>query len=143
MSRINKYFSRLIKRTKLRLYLWAKNLSIAPQYEEKPSLYEKVSFKICLKCINHDESEFMIDPITDKRYINNDELGIFISLSDRRVDITNHVYHYNVKLTSRNWSRIIFIFDKETNKRRVDMENTVNSQIKNSLNDVYERISKM
>jgi hypothetical protein len=132
-----------IKRLKLKFYIWTKRSSIAPTYEEDIISYEKVSFKICLKLIKHIDSEFMIAPISDKKYIRNEELDIFISLYDRKIDITNHIYHYSVKLNERDWDRINFIFNKEADKRRLEMESQVNSQIKNSLHDILERITKI
>jgi hypothetical protein len=140
---MKEWILRKIKRTKLRFYLWSKNLAITPTFEEEVATYEKIAFKICLKCISHKDSDFMIDPITNKRYISNETLDIFLSIDSTRVDITNHVYHYNVKMSNRDWSRLTFIYDKEANKRRVDMENQVNSQIQNSLHDVLEKISVM
>jgi hypothetical protein len=140
---MNKYIKRFFSRLKLKFYLWTQKSHIAPTYQEEISTYEKTCFKICLKLVNHKESEFMIAPLSDKKYIKNDILGIFITFSNKRVDITNHVYHYNVKLSDRDWTRLNFIFDKETDKRRIDMETQVNSQIKNSLSDVLERISNL
>jgi len=70
-------------------------------------------------------------------------MDIFISLYDRKIDITNHIYHYSVKLNERDWDRINFIFNKEADKRRLEMESQVNSQIKNSLHDILERITKI
>jgi len=60
-----------------------------------------------------------------------------------RIDLTNHVYHYSVKLSNRDWERVTQIFDIETEKRRLSYEDTVNSQIKNSLHNVLERISNL
>jgi hypothetical protein len=134
---------RFFKRLKIKFFLWTQKSKIMPTYKEDVSSYEKTCFKICLKVINHKNTDFMIAPLSDKKYLKNDELDIFITFSDRRVDITNHVYHYNVKLSDRDWSRLNFIFDNETDKRRIDMEYQVNSQIKNSLTDVLEKISNL
>ena len=51
-----------------------------------------------LKIIQHKDTEFMIAPMSDKRYLKNDDMKIFITMTDHRVEITNHVYNYNVKL---------------------------------------------
>jgi hypothetical protein len=134
---------RFFKRLKIKFFLWTQKSKIMPTYKEDVSSYEKTCFKICLKVINHKNTDFMIAPLSDKKYLKNDELDIFITFSDRRVDITNHVYHYNVKLSDRDWSRLNFIFDNETDKRRIDMEYQVNSQIKNSLTNVLEKISNL
>ena len=60
-----------------------------------------------------------------------------------RVEITNHIFNYNVKLLSRDWERLVYVYDIETEKRRVDMEKEVSSNIKNSLEHVLDRISKL
>jgi len=74
----------------------------------------------------------MFAPMSNKRYIENKKMDVFITMYDKRVDLTNHVYHYNVNLTNRDWERITYIFDNETEKRRLNYENNINSQIKNS-----------
>lgn len=133
--------SRLLQRIKLKMFISVKRKN-HPQDDEVKS-YEKTCFKICLKLISHDETEFMIAPVSLKRYLKNDKLGIFIILYDNRVEITNHTYSYNVRLTGRDWERLMYIFDNETEKRRLNTENQISSQINNSLHDVLERISNL
>lgn len=133
---------RFFRRFKLRFYLWSKKDFMFKTYEEKTFSYEKTCFHICLKVIKHPETKFMIAPVSNKRYIENKTMDIFITMSDGRIDLTNHIYHYDVKLSKRDWERITFIFDTETEKRRLNYEELVNSQIKNSLHHVLERISK-
>jgi hypothetical protein len=124
------------------MYLWTKSPSrMIPTYQEDSVTYEKTCFKICLKVIHHRDTEFMIAPMSDKRYLKNDDMGIFITMTDRRVEITNHVYNYNVKLSDRDWQRLTYIFDTETDKRRLNYESEVNSQITNSLHNILERVS--
>ena len=140
---MRKYIQRFIKRLKLRFYLKFINTDIAPRREEEITPYEKVCFKICLKLINHSDSEFMIAPVSNKKYIKNDTLKIFLSFIDNKVELTNHVYHYEVRLSQRDWVRLNYIYDRETEKRRVNMETQVNSQIKTSLYDVLRNISNL
>lgn len=139
---MNKKIQRFFKRIKLKFYLKMINTSIAPSAPEEVTPYEKDCFKICLKLINHSESEFMIAPVSNKKYIKNEVLNIFITFYENRVELTDHDYHYEVKLSQRDWSRLNYIYDRETEKRILNMENQVNSQIKNSLHDVLERITK-
>lgn len=139
-KRIKRFFQRL----KLRIYLLSKKGEfIAPTHEEETTSYEKTCFQICLKVIKHPETKFMIAPMSNKRYIENKSMDIFITMNDGVVDLTNHVYHYNVKLSKRDWERVSFIFDNETEKRRLNYEDLINSQIKNSLHNVLERISNL
>jgi hypothetical protein len=134
---------RFFRRLKLRLYLSVKKNSFVPTYEDEETSYEKTCFKICLKAIKHSNTKFMIAPMSNKRYIENKEMGLFITMDNGRVDLTNHVYHYSVKLTERDQERIMYIFDTETEKRRLSYEDLINSQIKNSLHNVLERITNL
>jgi hypothetical protein len=137
-NRIKRFLSRL----KLKFYIWSKrSSSFIPTYQNEVLSYEKTCFKICLKIIQHKDTEFMIAPMSDKRYLKNDDMKIFITMTDRRVEITNHVYNYNVKLHDRDWERLIYIFDLEADKRRLNYEGEVNSQITNSLHNILERVS--
>ena len=111
--------------------------------EDDIATYEKTCFKICLKLISHSDSEFMIAPMSGKRYIRNNELSMFITMDFGRVEITNHVFNYNVKLLNRDWERLVYIYDNETEKRRLEMEKEVSSNIKNSLDHVLERLVKI
>jgi hypothetical protein len=138
-KRIIRFFTRL----KLRMYLWAKRSSFAPSHEDEEVSYEKTCFKICLKSIKHPNTKFMIAPMSNKRYIENKDMDIFITMDYGRVDLTNHVYHYSVKLTQRDWQRVTQIFDNEAEKRRLNYEEKINSQIKNSLHSVLEKISNL
>ena len=138
---MTKRIIRFFKRLKLRFYLLGKKGSMFKTYEEEVSSYEKTCFQICLQMIKHPSTKFMIAPMSNKRYIENKEMDLFITMDYGRIDITNHVYHYSVKLTGRDWERVTYIYDMETEKRRLKYEEVINSQIKNSLHKVLERIS--
>ena len=137
------WLKRLMKRIKVRWILWTKRSSMMKTYQEEIVSYEKTCFKICLKLISNPNSEFMIAPMSQKRYIVNNIFGIFIVMDYGRVEITNHVFNYNVKLSERDWQRLIYIFDIETEKRRTQTESDVNSRITHSLDMVLERISNL
>jgi hypothetical protein len=139
MKKIKRFFRRL----KLRFFLWFKKDGMIKTYEEGVTSYEKTSFLICLKMIKHPSTKFMIAPMSNKRYLENKELDLFVTMNDGCVDLTNHIYHYHVKLSKRDWERVTYVFDMETEKRRSKYEETVNSQIQNSLHNVLERISNL
>jgi len=139
---MKKKIFRFFKRLKLKTYIWLTKKTFIKTYSDDVESYEKTFFLICTKIIGRKDSEFMIAPVSNKRYIKNDTLHLFITISNNRVDLTNHVYHYSVKLSNRDWDRLIFIFDKETDKRITNYENTINSQIENSLHKVLDKITK-
>lgn len=137
---MKKKIIRFFKRFKMRFYLWSKRSSLMKTYQEEISSYEKTCFKICLKLISSPDSDFMIAPMSSKRYIRNNKFEMFVTMDYGRIEITNHVFNYNVKLSDRDWQRLTFIFDTETEKRRLETEQEVSSQIKNSLQHVLEKL---
>ena len=70
----------------------------------------------------------------------NEKLNLFVVLDWGRVEITNHIFHYDVKLSSRDNERITYLYDMETEKRRNKTEILVKSNIKNTLDKIYESI---
>lgn len=137
---MKKFFKRLYKRFKVRLNKIGRS-SAMKSYEEV-ELHEKTAFKICLKLISDKDSEFMIAPMSQKRFIINENLNLFILIDYGRVEITNHIFHYDVRLSNRDYERITYLYDTETEKRRSNTEMTIKSNIKNTLEKVYEAISK-
>jgi hypothetical protein len=137
---MKKLFKRLYKRFKVRLSKIGRS-SAMKTYEEV-ELHEKTAFKICVKLISDKNSDFMIAPMSQKRFIINEKLNLFIIIDYGRVEITNHVFHYDVRLSNRDYERITYLYDTETENRRVKTEVTIKSNIKNTLEKVYEAISK-
>jgi hypothetical protein len=137
------FILRLFKKIKFKLYFLLSGKSLKPTYIDDSPEYEKTGFKICLKIISCPETEFMIAPMSGKRYIKNDNLSIFITLDSGRIEITNHVYNYDIMLSKRNWERLIYIYNNETERRRIKMENEINSNIKNSLDNVLVNLKEI
>ena len=137
---MKKFFKRLYRRIKVRASKVGRSSSLKT-YEEVES-HEKTAFKICLKLISDKDSDFMIAPMSQKRFIINEKLNLFILIDYGRVEITNHIFHYDVKLSTRDYERITYLYDTETEKRRTNTEMTIKSNIKNTLEKVYEAISK-
>jgi hypothetical protein len=137
---MKKLFNRFYKRFKVRLNKIGRSSSLKT-YEEV-ELHEKTAFKICVKLISDKDSDFMIAPMSQKRFIINEKLNLFILIDYGRVEITNHVFHYDVRLSNRDYERITYLYDTETEKRRSNTEMTIKSNIKNTLDKLYEAIIK-
>jgi hypothetical protein len=110
--------------------------------EEPISEYEKTCASICRRLVNNEHSKFSIAPLSDKKYIVNENLGMFVVLQEDNVEITNHVYHYEVKFNQRMAKRIHTLFDNKTEKIRLDYESQIKSQISNSLQGILKKVSK-
>jgi hypothetical protein len=137
---MKKLFNRFYKRFKVRLNKIGRSSSMKT-YEEV-ELHEKTAFKICVKLISDKDSDFMIAPMSQKRFIINEKLNLFIIIDYGRVEITNHVFHYDVRLSNRDFERVTYLYDTETEKRRSNTEITIKSNVKNTLDKVYEAIIK-
>lgn len=125
---------------RFRVFLEKLNRRSAMKTYEELELHEKTAFKICVKLISHEDSVFTIAPITNKRYILNETLNLFIIIDYGKVEITNHVFHYDVKLSSRDFERILYLYDTETEKRRTNTEKEIKTNIKHTLDNIYKKI---
>jgi hypothetical protein len=135
------FIKRFFRRRYIKYLIWVRYKKFEGATGELPlGPNERLCKSICHKLINQDDSKFLIAPISGKRYIKNSRLGLFIILDDRRISITNHVYHYDVSLNEREWDRLSKMYDNKTEKIRQDFEKEMVSQIKNSLNSILEKI---
>ena len=96
---------------------------------------------ICRKLIHDKNSELLIAPISDKMYIKNQELGIFITKEGHEVTITNHTYSYFIKLSPSQSEKLNIFFLKEMELRAKEMEKELEGQIKHSLDKIFLTIN--
>jgi hypothetical protein len=73
--------------------------------------------------------------------IKNSRLELFVILDDKRISITNHIYHYDVVLIDRDFDRIIRMYDNKTETIRQEFENDMKSQIQSSLSTILFRLN--
>ena len=96
---------------------------------------------ICRKLIHSQSSDLLIAPISRKKYIKNEKLGIFITMEDGEVTITNHTYSYFIKLSDTEWNKLKDFFKNEMELRAMHMEKEMEYQIRHSLDTIYTKIS--
>lgn len=128
-----------IKRLYLKYYIKIKKIEFL-NHQREESGYEKICAAICRETINHQDSKFSIAPISNKRYIVNKTLDIFIIIEDSRVEITNHVYHYDIFFTEKQVTKLVNHYDQKVEQIRLEYEEQIRSQIKNTLGEVYKNI---
>lgn len=136
---MKQFFKRFFKRIRLKIYLKFKsisriNMSLIDANEVKSSA-------ICRRLIAHPDSHFLIAPLSNKRYIKNDPLGMFIVLSNNRINITNHVYNYDVNLSQIIADKLDTMFDNKVEALRLSFELELKSQIKHSLTTILEKLT--
>jgi hypothetical protein len=124
---------------RLKIYLKFKNIS-----RVNMSLVNENEIKssaICRRLIAHPDSQFLIAPLSNKRYIKNDPLGMFIVLSNNRINITNHVYNYDVNLSQVIVDKLDTMFDNKVESLRLSFEIEIKSQIKHSLTTILGKLT--
>jgi hypothetical protein len=107
---------------------------------EKKSEYETDCITICKKLISKEETVLLFTPISNKRYIRNEELQIFVILENYSVKVINHVYSYTVFLGQKSWNNITLAFDTEVENRREEFEKEITSNIKHSLQNILQNL---
>lgn len=106
----------------------------------KITTYEKDCVSICEKLIKKNETILLLTPISNKRYIKNEEDQIFVILENYSVKIINHVYSYTVILGDNSWNSVVTLFDTEVESRRNKFEKEITSNIKYSIKKILEKI---
>jgi hypothetical protein len=109
-------------------------------HEEKTG-DEKISTSIVRRLINHPDSKFVVSSLSQKRYIKNNTLNLFVTLLDRQIGITNHIYHYDVFVSLRDWNKIKKQYDLKNEEITLEYERQIKSQITHSLSQILDRLN--
>lgn len=112
-------------------------LSTPPQDKSE---YERDAVNICKKLILKQDTTLLLTPLSGKRYIKNDDLGISVILEGRNIKVINHIYSYTVFLEDKSWLKVVSIFDLEVERRREIFEKEITENIKHSLQTIYKSI---
>jgi hypothetical protein len=121
------------------LYLKLKN-----HFDPTPPVTQEELFcvDICLKLIHYKGSRLTYAPISNKRFIKNDEKQMFIVINHRIIHIINHVYGYNIMIEDdESYNKIINAFDNLLEARRQELEDEMRKNINHSLQDILDKIS--
>jgi hypothetical protein len=129
---------KILRRLYVKWTVWSKYKGLKPL--ELLTENQRISLAICRSLITHPNSKFLIAPLSGERYIKNAELSLFVVLDERRVSITNHVYHYDVTLLEREWDRLTKMYDSKTEKIRQEYKEEIKAQIKHSLKSILDKI---
>ena len=122
-----------------KIYLFLKNKfdPRRPVQEE-----ESICYEICKKLISLKDSQLTIAPISNKRYIKNDNQKMFIVIENRMLTLINHIYSHNVYFESDEYlTEINQLIDNEVERKRLDLEKEIESNIKNSLKNILTKLS--
>lgn len=130
---------RFIKRLKIKLLKKVKGVLNPSRQDFTDS--EIKSAAICRKLINHKDSIFLIAPLSNKRYIKNEPLGMFVVLVENRINITNHIYNYDIMVPTAMSDKLCQMFDNKVEHARLEFEKEMHGQIQHSLSTILSKLS--
>lgn len=130
-----------IKRTYFKVRIFIRNFLSPKQIEIEQKKYAGMCIAIAKKLICKEDSFLSYTPITQKYYIHNEELGIFMVIDNGVLSVTNHSYSYEIKLTSKSERILTSRFEKELEIRADKMDLIILNQIKDSLTNAYQQIN--
>ena len=104
--------------------------------------HEGEALQICKKLIKNEESILLMAPISGKRFVKNEKMGIYVIMEGRNVKVINHIYSYNVVLGEKAWNKLISFYDDEIEKRRIEFEKEITANIKHSLKNILVEIDE-
>lgn len=139
---MKKMIKRLFTRLWWRYLLWTRKMTTRKNMNTSDD-YESLSASICRKLMTREDTKFAIAPLSEKRYIINESLGMFIVLEPdmRTVELTNHVYHYTVKMSDKTFRSIANTFDTKVEGIRIKYEQEIHTQIQHSLHNVLQKLN--
>ena len=132
---------KIFKKLYIRYLIFARNFTkaISPNNINDTSTAKQCT-TICRKLIHDRNSDLLIAPISGKKYIRNEKYGIFITMEAGDITITNHTYSYFIKLPENKWIKLKNAFKVEVEKRVMEVESELEIHIKQSLDNIFDKI---
>lgn len=129
----------MISKVLFKIYVYLRD-KFDPKYPI--SQEEIICSQICLALINSEKSNLTMSPISNKRFIKNEEKDIFVIINNRQITLINHVYGYNLVIEDDDmYSEITKSFDLVLEKRRQTLENEMRDNIRHSLQTILEKVT--
>jgi|688.fasta_scaffold04449_3 hypothetical protein len=129
------------RRSVQRFYISAYRMA-NPEFTHEKSAHEMECISICKKLIKMEDSILLMTPLTDKRFIKNEKMGIYVIMEKYNVQVINHIYSYSITLGDKSWGKLIDFYNQEIEKRRNQFESEIRSNIKHSLKNILHDIEE-
>lgn len=132
--KVNKPFGILF-----RFYLYLKE-----KFDPRPEVTdeERYAVNITTKLIKSPESVLYLAPISQKKYVKNDEKSIFVVVEGSNITIINHIYSYSVYIENSEFlHRVHEIFNTTMEERRNELESEIRKNIQHSLKNILDNLS--
>lgn len=133
-----KEYKHIFKRWIQRMYI---DSARKMDYERgQRSKYELDCLSICKKLIDKLDTQLLMTPLSNKRYIHNPANSIFITIEGNTVNVINHKYSYTVVIQDKSKIEITNHFNEVLESQRLKMEEEITSNIKHSLKNILQTL---
>jgi hypothetical protein len=129
------YFTKLL----FRFYLKLKE-----KFDQTPKITdeEKYSLQICMKLLENLSSKLTFAPVSESRFIVNEDKQMFVVINNHTINITNHVYSYTVYVQEHSsYTKLIKKFDSILEEERQNIQDEIRRNIKHSLQSILNNLN--
>ena len=102
---------------------------------------ENQIFSIVSKMTNHPSTSFLMDPLTDRYFMDNKKLGYFVIVSYNSVKITNHQFYYTNQIIMKFADVLIAKIKLAISKDRQKIEEQMFKNELNLLSDIESNLT--
>lgn len=114
-------------------------LTLKQKFDPTPKVSEEESYcvQICLKLLESDLSKLTFAPVSQSRFIVNEDKQMFVVIHNRTINVTNHVYSYTVYIQEgTDYAKVIKKFDSILEEERQSIQDEIRRNIKHSLQTI-------
>jgi hypothetical protein len=134
---MNKIKNRKILRL---LLFFRKKLGITKDKFVYDSPQQEKAVRIAKRLISDEESELLLDPLSDKYYLR--KKNIFVVISAMHINIINGKYNYDIVINDKIHSKLVQVFLHKLSQRRTEMENEIVGKVETILGSILKDITK-
>ena len=119
-------------------------LHLKEKFDPRPEVTdeERYAIQIAKRLIKLPNTHLYIAPISNKRYIKNDEKQMFIVIEGPNLTLINHVYSYSVFIENGQlFSDLMDTFNITMENKRLELEIEIKNNIQHSLKNILENMS--
>ena len=104
------------------------------------SKYELDCLSICKKLIDKTDTQLLMTPLSNKKYIHNPANSIFITIEGNTINVINHKYSYTVVIQDKSKIEITNHINEVLESQRLKMEEEITFNIKHSLKNILQTL---
>jgi hypothetical protein len=119
-------------------------LKLKEKFDPSPKITdeEKYCFQICMRLLDNPLSKLTFAPVSESRFIVNEDKQMFVVISNHTINITNHVYSYTVYIQEHSsYSKLVKKFDAILEEERQNIQDEIRRNIKHSLQTILNNLN--